>query len=280
MNTYTFDEAKKTIIDGDYKRIAFFDAENEKLIGYNNQRTPLEEKLTQIEKRLASPGLPDGYYYIMAKHDTKSKGDKLHIQKGDTMSEPAPEPARKQDEVKPAISISEIIQLHGENARLSAQIDRLTEKNEELQLENEQLNEQITELEEQAEQLAENDNGEKENNGHKWLEQLMEGAIPVIDRVLDVQEKKIQANKEQWQAYLNAKNGVSNHSEQPGVPGQGSEGAEHDEIEAGRQAVAELSNEQRAKIDQQLADLKESNPEMFNAEIEKLTAYGYFEKTE
>jgi len=199
MSTKIFDikDIKKIKREQDYKFLGLFDQNDDAIIKFNSNKSTVDKRLTEIEKRLLSEGLPDGYYKIKAKN-TGGKDvvpDNYMVLKGKELPMLDEHEVQKNGTVtiltQPATDASRDHLLTYDNAlKLEIQVAKLEMENTLLTNVNNALEDKVAELE-KSETLSENPNSTLMNNGMQFLENLVEMAAPLWDKHLDLKEKTL-----------------------------------------------------------------------------------------
>ena len=187
MKIYTIDDLRKIQNEQNYRYIALFDAAGQQIIPFNPNRVTNEQRLREIETRLISQGLPDGYYIVKCKNSTGKtvRTDDYTFFKGDNLSEALP----------PAPQIVEKVHFTPEvltyDGALKLQIDL-----ERLKLENQSLKKEIELL---KAELAENETLSEESTGNAtlwenakgFLSELVGIGAPLLDKHFELKEKQL-----------------------------------------------------------------------------------------
>ena len=107
MKVYTIDEFKQIQNNQNYKYIGLFNQQGQPLVPFNSNKQTPGQRLREIETRLMSEALPDGYYFIKCKNTvyTKTPSDDYAILKGNKLSEPGTEMPTVQIIEKPTFGV-------------------------------------------------------------------------------------------------------------------------------------------------------------------------------
>ena len=70
MKIYQIEDLRKIQQEQQYKYVGLFDYNGAQIIPFNPNRVTNETRLREIETRLISQGLPDGYYIVKCKNST------------------------------------------------------------------------------------------------------------------------------------------------------------------------------------------------------------------
>jgi len=287
METYTLDEIREVQKDQKYKLIGLDTIDGKSVLAKNSGKTTAEDKIDQIEIRLKSPKLTDGYYIVHCRSHHSSVPDNYTIVKGDPekLNEPAeapdPAPVAKNDNV---LSYNKAIAMNKDIAELKAEVEALKKENGEYAT-------QISELEEENEDLAneqENSLSEENNMGQNlgtMIKESISALIPVLDRHYDVQEKKIELQQGQLVgklAYEQRMHGVGPNGGPQGQPKGPSEQPQSHQTQA-QLGFEELPEEELERMGEEeynqyqmrlLVHLAETDPARYNELMKEIREGG------
>lgn len=187
MKIYKIEDLKRIQQEQNYRYIALFDSAGQQIIPFNPNRVTNETRLREIETRLISQGLPDGYYVVKCKNSTGKavRTDDYTFYKGDNLSEALP----------PAPQIVEKVQFTPEvltydgALKLQIELERLKLENQSLKKEIESLKAELSE----AETLSEESDGNTTlwENAKGFLSELVGIGAPLLDKHFELKEKQL-----------------------------------------------------------------------------------------
>lgn len=184
-------EIPKIIKEVGYKAISLYNQKDEVIVPYNSVRIPIEERLEQIKRALASRARKDGIYIIRCRHsaNSTSKPDEYYIQKGNnhSITDSQMNTILIEKGMSETIDYAEAIRLTRESAEYKAQ-------NEFLQHQNEMLQKKIDDLESIIEEYEKEDLSESSENPANWINSLSEiigTAVNVFDRHFELKERQL-----------------------------------------------------------------------------------------
>jgi len=202
MKLFTIEEIKKLNEEQGYKYFALFDQSGKKIIPFNPNRITGLARLADIEKRLKSAGIQDGYYVVKAKGTLAkdSIADEFIIRKGKDLP-PLSETPGVEVKILPPAQQSTRKQTPAADELLtyeSALALNITIK--EQQLEIERLEEKVLDLETALDDFEDEEeegtgllsgNGSMLESAKDFLGQLAEMAAPILDKHYDLKEKQL-----------------------------------------------------------------------------------------
>ena len=189
MKIYTIEQFKTIQQNQNYKYIGLFNQQGQGLIPFNTNKTTPAQRLREIETRLMSEALPDGYYFIKCKNSVykSTPSDDYAIFKGQQLSENKTQViAPVQIVEKPAFQ-PEVLTYEG---ALKLQVEL-----EKLKLENANLKEKINELEiaiEDKTVLSEEAQPSMMENAKNWLVEILSIGAPLLDKHFALKEQALQ----------------------------------------------------------------------------------------
>lgn len=187
MKIYKIDDLRRIQNEQQYRYIGLFDSAGQQIIPFNPNRVTNETRLREIETRLISQGLPDGYYIVKCKNSTGKnvRTDDYTFYKGDNLSEGLP----------PAPQIVEKVQFTPEvltyDGALKLQIDleRLKLENQSLKKEIESLKAELSEAETLSEDTSANATLWESAKG--FLSEIVGIGAPLLDKHFELKEKQL-----------------------------------------------------------------------------------------
>ena len=189
MKVYTIDEFKTIQNNQNYKYIGLFNQQGQTLVPFNSNKQTPGQRLREIETRLMSEALPDGYYFIKCKNTvyTKTPSDDYAILKGNKLSEPGTEVPTVQIIEKPSFQ-PEVLSYSGA-LKLQVDLERLKMENTALKRELEDLK---TEIEEARLLSEEEETPSLMQNAKSWLEDIMSIGAPLLDKHFQLKERQLE----------------------------------------------------------------------------------------
>lgn len=257
------DEIKK----GTYKSISLWDYEENLLIPYNTGKIPVGERIKEIEQYLKAPGAEEGLYIVKCRNafrtNDKIKPHYYYISKGDVDLSESKEQSEKQKIViekkteaqcENVLSYAAVIDLKTELIEVKSENSRLKEKIAELEEELEEAIEIIEEYEIEKEELSEN-GGNTISKIDSIIESLSQGAIPILEKHFQIQERKIRLEEAKVanQYYQKNGNGAESYTEQAVNENQS-------EIEKIRENYMQLDEQAKTEFWNELENMRESDP--------------------
>lgn len=196
MKSYTINQIRDIQKKQKYLYIGMQDEEGNTIVPFSTNKTTPATRLNTIETRLASPGLPDGEYYVVCKNSVLKTvpPDKYLIIKGKPtkqLQENAPAAAATSIPIKEDPADPKAVNFLSYEAALELRV-----LNEKLLIENLQLEKEVAELKSYIEELE----GEQDESilsesndllsqGKTFLNSLMEFGAPLIDQYFDQKNK-------------------------------------------------------------------------------------------
>jgi len=189
MKIYKIEDLRRIQSEQNYRYIGLFDYNGAQIIPFNPNRVTNETRLREIETRLISQGLPDGYYIVKCKNSAgvKVATDDYTIYKGDQLSETA---APQIIEV-PAQSFQPEVLTYEGALKLQVDLERLKMENAGLKKEIESLKSEISEMEKNDAILSENDNSGMWENAKSFLSEISAIGAPLLDKHFELREKQL-----------------------------------------------------------------------------------------
>lgn len=187
MKIYKIDDLKRIQAEQNYRYIALFDSAGQQIIPFNPNRVTNETRLREIETRLISQGLPDGYYTVKCKNSTGKmvRTDDYTFVKGDNLSEPLPLTPQIVEKVH---FTPEVLTYDGA-LKLQIDLERLKLENQSLKKEIEFLKAELTENETLSEEQGANVT--LWENAKGFLSELVGIGAPLLDKHFELKEKQL-----------------------------------------------------------------------------------------
>jgi hypothetical protein len=189
MKVFNFEDIKKIQADQQYKYVGLFDQSGTQIIPFNPNRTSVSQRLREIETRLISQGLNDGYYFVKCKNSTgkQVKADEYLVYKGEQLSENAP--IIPQIVEKPVFQ-PEVLTYDGA-LKLQIELERYKLENASLKREIDSLNQQIQSIE--SEQLLSEEEEEPGmiDNAKSFLSEMVSYVAPLLDKHFELKQQAL-----------------------------------------------------------------------------------------
>lgn len=293
MSTKLFDikDIKKIQKAQDYKFVGLFDVNDNPIIKFNPNKASVGKRLREIETRLLSEGLPDGYYHVKAKN-TVSKTvipDSYLVMKGDgatTLEEQAPlQNGTVTILQQPSENASKDHLLTYDNAlKLEIKVAKLEMENLALTNDNNKLEDKIEELE-KADLLSENPTATLASNSMTFIENIVEMAAPLWDKHLDVKEKTLRVRAMEAKARIgnegNPKNPAANGVQEQKINTEETyiEGEEGEELNPYQQWIASHYDEENPTAYEALVNIYQTadSEEEFKEQLRELDEQKFVE---
>lgn len=189
MKIYKIEDLRRIQSEQNYRYIGLFDYNGAQIIPFNPNRVTNETRLREIETRLISQGLPDGYYIVKCKNSTgKSvKTDDYTFYKGENLSEmPPPAPVILN---APAPAASPEILTYNSALKLQVELEKLRLENAALKRELDECRAELSEMETLGEENKET-SGMWEN-AKSFLSELVSVGAPLLDKHFELKEKQL-----------------------------------------------------------------------------------------
>jgi len=194
MKIYKIEDLKKIQNEQNYRYIALFDSAGQQIIPFNPNRVTNETRLREIETRLISQGLPDGYYVVKCKNSTGKtvRTDDYTFYKGDNLSEglpPAPQIVEKAQFTPEVLTYDGALKLQIELERLKLENAALKKDMQSQQSIIDSLKAELAE----AETLSEESEGNSTlwENAKGFLSELVGIGAPLLDKHFELKEKQL-----------------------------------------------------------------------------------------
>lgn len=186
MKIFKIEELAKIQMDQAYKYAGLFDQQGTAIIPFNPNKVPIERRLQEIETKLLSPGLKDGYYIVRCKTTTAKNviPDSYTVYKGENLSESAPVPQQVQIVEK---HISPDVLTYDQALKMQVELEKLKLENLQLQKENERLLSELSEVE----TLSEEAQNSVWSNAKDFLTELVTMGAPLLDKHFELKEKAL-----------------------------------------------------------------------------------------
>lgn len=187
MKIFKIEELAQIQQGQNYKYMGLFDQAGTCIIPFNPNKIPIARRLQEIETKLISPGLKDGYYIVQAKSTTAKNvvPDHYTVYKGEQLGEKAPA-------ITPAV---QIVEKHITPDVLSyEQALKMQVELASLKLENAALKKEIEELKadlSDAETLSEEEKSSVWAGAKDFLSELVQMGAPLLDKHFELKEKAL-----------------------------------------------------------------------------------------
>lgn len=169
-----------------YKYIGLYDQNGEKVIPFNSNATNANDRLKEIETRLLSEGLKDGFYNVCCKNALKGgTADNYCIKKGENLSEQA------------NVNIPIVQQLppdllsYAQALKLNVDVERLKLENAALKKEIDVLRAELKEHESMLSEESEEQAPGMMENAKSFLSDAMGFIAPLLDKHFELKEKQL-----------------------------------------------------------------------------------------
>lgn len=205
MNIFKIEDLKGIQSKQSYKYVCLTDQSNKSIIPFNTNKIPVSNRLEEIETRLQSQGLKDGYYVVKFKNTTSKtvSTDDYMIYKGDQV-QPMAEPTPIQ--YAPPVQYSPEVLTYDEALKLNIELARLKLENAQLKKEIDSLNGEIAELETNQNFLNEEKEPNLMENAQTFLTNAMGFIAPLLDKHFELKEKKLGLEAVALESRLNSMN--------------------------------------------------------------------------
>lgn len=169
-----------------YKYIGLFDQQGNKVIPFNSNATSSNERLKEIETRLCSAGLADGFYNICCKNALKGgAADNYMIKKGENLGESITANIPIVQTLPPDLLS------YAQALKLNVDVERMKLENSALKKEIEQLNKQLIENQTLLSEEEENAAPGMLENAKTFLSEAMGFIAPLLDKHFELKEKQL-----------------------------------------------------------------------------------------
>lgn len=182
MRLFNIEQIKETFGRQNYRYVGLFDSSGRVIIPFNPNKIKTADRLREIETRLISEALPDGYYVVKCKHSTSVNAtpDEYTVYKGEKLSEPGTAPIIIEKPIfQPDVLTYE--------SALKLQVDL-----ERLKLENKALKEKVDDLQAELNERQELSESDEQPAAVNWIQQLSEMALPLLDKHFQLREQQLQ----------------------------------------------------------------------------------------
>jgi len=194
MKIYTIEEISELMAEQGYKYCSLVDYAGTPVIPYNSHKMTSATRLKEIEKRLGSKALKDGYYYVKCKNAIQTKvSDDYMIYKGEKpLSDDTPVPAPAPILIQEKINFQPEVLTYEGALKLQVELERLKLENAALKKELEQLQLEIKEYESDK-MLSEDENKTPQllENAKSFLSEIVQFAAPLLDKHFELKEKAL-----------------------------------------------------------------------------------------
>ena len=198
-NIYTWPEVLEAHRSNKYKKVCLYDTQGKKIIAYKNNRTDPKKKLEEIERKLKTKQLPDGYYLVHFKQSFSTAVDPevYMIKKGNPTEAPTLSEPTKGTPAVQILTYEQALKYETDILRLTAERDKALADYDKLLEEMEAEPEEV--------ELAEPAGGgavDLANSIGTWIEKITPTLVPVIDRYMTQRDKQIENQQAQTMADL------------------------------------------------------------------------------
>jgi len=195
IKTYTFEEFQDVQKKQKHPHLGLYNVDGSRVVAYNPNGKPVNDKIQEIKRMLCNPQLPDGVYYIKAKASLHPKGATIDypIIKGDGQDitiqnlaeDVQPLNGDSFDKFNPSVTgFKEVLELRVENEKLKIQNKQYKEEIQELQNE-------IDELTTDAEQFQLNEKPSMMESLQEFIPTVLQMVSPTIDKHYELKERAI-----------------------------------------------------------------------------------------
>ena len=169
-----------------YKYIGLYDQNGEKVIPFNSNATSANERLKEIETRLLSEGLKDGFYNVCCKNALKGgAADNYCIKKGENLSE------NTTANIPIVQTLPPDLLSYAQALKLNVDVERLKLENQSLKKEIETLKAEIKESESLLSEESEEAAPGMMENAKSFLSDAMGFIAPLLDKHFELKEKQL-----------------------------------------------------------------------------------------
>lgn len=206
MKTYTVKEIKPVLETQKYGYIALFNQEGKQIVPFNSNRITADKRMLEIQKRLESVGLKDGFYILKGKNSLAggTVPDEFTVVKGKPDTTQTLAESNKSIEV--VRTISPDVLSYDSALKLSIECERLKLENDALKKEVLNLEKQIQEMEEDAETLAEeNPQSSMMENAQSFLTNAMGFIAPLLDKHFELKSQALGLKAVELELKMNSK---------------------------------------------------------------------------
>jgi len=169
-----------------YKYIGLFDQQGNKVVPFNSNATSSNERLKEIETRLCSAGLADGFYNICCKNALKGgAADNYMIKKGENLGE------SNTANIPIVQTLPPDLLSYAQALKLNVDVERMKLENSALKKEIEQLNKQLIENQTLLSEEEENAAPGMLENAKTFLSEAMGFIAPLLDKHFELKEKQL-----------------------------------------------------------------------------------------
>lgn len=205
MNIFKIEDLKGIQAKQAYKYVCLTDQSNKIIIPFNTNKIPISERIHEIETRLQSQGLKDGYYMVKFKNTTSKtvSTDDYMIYKGESLEfAPDPQPViiEKQSFSPEVLTYDQALKLNVEVASLKMEVAQLKKENAALKAEIEEMENNPGLLSEESEEPG------LMENATSFLNNAMGFIAPLLDKHFELREKKLGLEAVALEARLNSMN--------------------------------------------------------------------------
>lgn len=191
----TYPEFLKEFNKIKYKHLGLFTMDGQPIVRYNSTKTPSKDKVNEIQLRLDSRSLSDGYYQVRCKNATSGAAPTADyiIVKGDASKLDPNNIVVKHPQAQPGMSDNYLTYDRAMNLELRIkeleyEVKSLTEKNEALEDQNEQLEKDNEEFEADNKLMSEE---QAKPSSISQIKELADGFLPILEEHFELERDKV-----------------------------------------------------------------------------------------
>jgi hypothetical protein len=196
-----------------YKYIGLFDQQGNKVIPFNSNASSSNDRLKEIETRLTSAGLQDGFYNICCKNALKGgTADNYMIKKGENLSEST------NANIPIVQTLPPDLLSYAQALKLNVEVERLKLENAAQKKEIENLKKELIENQSFMSEEEEDNTPGMLENAKTFMSEAMGFIAPLLDKHFELKEKQLGLQAVQIQHRLDNSNRTKRPSpEQAGI---------------------------------------------------------------
>ena len=196
-----------------YKYIGLFDQQGNKVIPFNSNASSSNDRLKEIEKRLTSAGLQDGFYNICCKNALKGgTADNYMIKKGENLGEST------NANIPIVQTLPPDLLSYAQALKLNVEVERMKLENAALKKDIENLKKELIENQSFMSEEEENNTPGMLENAKTFMSEAMGFIAPLLDKHFELKEKQLGLQAVQIQHRLDNSNRTKRPSpEQAGM---------------------------------------------------------------
>jgi len=276
METYKLEDLKQISKDQKYRHVRLTDMDGNVIVAWNPASMSVEKRIDEMENRLSSPAMKDGYYKFECKMYLRAsaKPDIYYVVKGTPEKVPDITPTPVPKKGKNALSYKEAIKMNKTIAELRAQLGTAETERDKWRAEYDSLYAETEEImnaepEEEEPGMSEGISG----NAQTFITETLGNLTPLFDRHYDLKAKELEIKEGKVLAEL-ARAGVTIPTNGESVPPEVEEVSEI--VEEGRQELLQermTPEEFNGWVTKKMAHLAETDPERY-AEVAQIANGG------